>query len=339
VEIKNMRQQARDFCIHYFFISFNQDFSNVKKRGTNCTKAAMDDSLSVTNEAPPCKKICACSKSIKPDVKITVGGVEFWEYSQSLCRWSDYFDTALNNGMKESTSKEFNFPDKDPKEWEWLVEFSSSLTGAELTMDNIDAALSWFDLLCSRRGLDRCDCFFLFKIIPTREAPKLQQNSLASLSIEQGEIQKKGFGYLLDALDTSIEYKLPRTNAHCVKRIKKILRCRLESSRCLTEESLSRLVRLCTKDETCLDRLWSAFTLHLSESSLRVDRALLVQSGLLSELVWLNIQARASIHVGSRAWNEWIDALEKELSRRQNFKEYEIARLNKVLRCFDLKYS
>ena len=108
------------------------------------------------NDVSSFKRTCVRS-SMDPDVVVVVGGVEFNEYSQSLCAWSDYFDAALRCGMKEAHSKRFEFPDRDPKEWEMILALAAPFSECKLTDDNVHIALSWFDELCSRSGLKACD--------------------------------------------------------------------------------------------------------------------------------------------------------------------------------------
>ena len=90
---------------------------------------------------------CLSCKAMEPDVVIVVGCVEFREYSPSLCCRSGFFDAALGNGMKESTTKEFHFPAKCPEEWQLVVSLASRFSKDKLAADNVQTVLPWFDEL------------------------------------------------------------------------------------------------------------------------------------------------------------------------------------------------
>ena len=96
-------------------------------------------------------------KIMEPDVVVIVGGKEFKEYSNYLCSISEYFDAAFRSGMKESQEMKFEFPDKNPDEWEFIMSLSTPLASTEIDEDNLDVALTWFDELCSTKGLATCD--------------------------------------------------------------------------------------------------------------------------------------------------------------------------------------
>ncbi|CAB9499654.1 expressed unknown protein [Seminavis robusta] len=92
-----------------------------------------------------------------PDVVVIVGDTEFEEYSHNLRCWSGYFDGAFRSGMKESESKRFEFPDKDPKEWELIRSLFVPLSKAKVTQENYPILHPWFEMLCCKSGLDDCD--------------------------------------------------------------------------------------------------------------------------------------------------------------------------------------
>ena len=50
-------------------------------------------------------------------VVLIIGNTEFRESSHFLCYWSEYFAAAFRSGMKEATTKRFEFPHRKPKEW------------------------------------------------------------------------------------------------------------------------------------------------------------------------------------------------------------------------------
>ena len=97
--------------------------------------------------------------SIEPDTVVVVGGVEFKEYSQHLSMWSDYFNRGLKSGMQEAATKRFEFPHRDPKEWEMITTFVTPFARNTVTFRNVFILVSWFDELCSAKGMSICDEF------------------------------------------------------------------------------------------------------------------------------------------------------------------------------------
>ena len=84
----------------------------------------------------------------EPDVVVVVGGQEFKHYSHFLCSASDYFDAALNLGMKEGQEKRVTLSgDWDREEWKQVVSkfFEpapvDSSHAAMVTKDNIEMLL------------------------------------------------------------------------------------------------------------------------------------------------------------------------------------------------------
>ena len=98
-------------------------------------------------------------RSVESDTTVIVGGVEFNEYSQHLSAWSDYFDKALSSGMKEATSKRFEFAHRSPKEWETIKSMLTPFATYTVGFENVSFLVSWFDELCSPKGLSICDLF------------------------------------------------------------------------------------------------------------------------------------------------------------------------------------
>jgi len=78
----------------------------------------------------------------EPDVTVVVEGKEFHHYSHILCFSSEYFDAALTS--KEAHEFRFDFPDKDPDEWELFVSFLEPCTTARITEDNVEKLIPWF---------------------------------------------------------------------------------------------------------------------------------------------------------------------------------------------------
>jgi len=91
------------------------------------------------------------------DMVVVVGKENFRESSRWLRCTSGYFDAAFRSGMKEAQEMRFEFPDKDPKEWELIRELLCPFPKIKIMEENIETVLSWFDFLSVERGLDECD--------------------------------------------------------------------------------------------------------------------------------------------------------------------------------------
>jgi len=97
------------------------------------------------------------AKRTKPDVVIKVGGQTFHHYSQVLSIASDFFDVALNSGMKESHTKCFEFTDKDPEEWKLFSSFLEPFSEAKINKENVEILIPWFHEFGVPVLLAKCD--------------------------------------------------------------------------------------------------------------------------------------------------------------------------------------
>lgn len=100
-----------------------------------------------------------------PDVTVIVGGEEFHHYRQVLCLASEYFDVALNSGMKESDSMTFKFPDKCPQQWLMFAAFLEprsirSLCSPQLNSSNVETLIPWFHEFGVSSMLQECDMLY-----------------------------------------------------------------------------------------------------------------------------------------------------------------------------------
>jgi hypothetical protein len=79
-----------------------------------------------------------------PDATVVVCGKEFREHSNFLC----YFRGAIRSGVKESETLIFNFPDKDPAEWELFMSCMRPGSQICLLTENVEAIVMWSAELC-----------------------------------------------------------------------------------------------------------------------------------------------------------------------------------------------
>lgn len=198
------------------------------------------------------------------DVVIVVGGVEFHEHSWFLCSWSEYFETALHSGMKETTSKRFEFPERDPKEWELVVELAAPYSEATLTKENVHQLLSWFDQLCCASGLKACD------------------NFLAK------EFNKGVIGTVFSDLEAAFQYNLNSYKNVCIQGLCHTLE-KFPSAIC--KDTILRMCSLMKDHELCRERLWGPMMKHLPDSISEQKRKVLFDNDLLSEMLHLAIHS------------------------------------------------
>jgi len=104
------------------------------------------------------------------DATVVVGGKEFQEDSHQLIYLCGYFRGAIRSGMEESKSLQFNFPDKDPAEWELFKAafepFSSVVANKNVvTKENVVTVLRWCNELCVTADCSRLEATFWSKIM------------------------------------------------------------------------------------------------------------------------------------------------------------------------------
>jgi hypothetical protein len=92
-------------------------------------------------------------KSCEPDLKITVGGavdgsdaIEYWYHASIMANHSNYIDTMLASGMKESNTYEVSFPDIAPATWESMMKFLDKPLAIRLmTVQDVMEVAPWYD--------------------------------------------------------------------------------------------------------------------------------------------------------------------------------------------------
>ena len=158
---------------------------------------------------PPRRKTCIRS-SEDPDVRIVVGGVEYQEYSQALRCWSEYFDRALSSGMRESSSKRFEFPHRDPKEWELIVDMMKPMSKKRVSKANLSVVASWFGELGCVSGLKVCDDLLCGRLRGYGYRKVITWFRKKGYVRVQRQL-KQDKDIVLDVLELSLEYNLTKS--------------------------------------------------------------------------------------------------------------------------------
>lgn len=225
------------------------------------------------------KRTCRPS-SVETDVVVVVGGVQFYEHSSFLCSWSTYFETALHSGMKESTTKCFEFPDRDPSEWELVLELSAPYSKANLTKETVHAvALSWFDELCCESGLEACDNLLVEELRELLAASRQETHTVESLKMY---LDKSIF----PAMETAFRYNLITYKTVAIEALFDVLMRQADK---LGKDHLSKICDFMKDHEVCRKQLWAIMTSHLPNSISVQQKKVLLDNDLLSEMVHLAI--------------------------------------------------
>ncbi|CAB9507288.1 expressed unknown protein [Seminavis robusta] len=232
------------------------------------SESESDSDSESAREEPPHKKVKTCILTkLEPDVTILVGHEEYQEYSQALCSWSDYFEKALTSGMRESESKRFEFPDRDPKEWEMIVAMMKPMTKVKVTDESVFKALSWFAELCSPQGLQESDSILLSLLEPS------------SVS----------HNFVLDILEASLNFCLPKSMAKSFAKVKMIM---ANNGAIMVEKAwVERFISVAQGHQNCLDAMWDTLGELVPATLSGQQRTSLLENGLLTEFVFTKMEA------------------------------------------------
>lgn len=216
------------------------------------------------------------------DVTVVVGSRVFSEHSKHLCCWSGYFEAAFRSGMLESQHRKFEFPDRDPKEWEWIVhELLVPFSKARITLDNLETALGWFDFLCVWRGLEECD--------------RVLTEAVLELELDTA----RGLTKMLEYLSIALQYNLQQAKSQYFQLVRAVLN---RDPVYLTKEHLDAVALLILgHDDDCRKELWDLLEKYLpSPISDKTQQDCLLHTGALQSLVLSELenkrQAKEILH-------------------------------------------
>lgn len=221
------------------------------------------------------KKTCIRSKE-EPDVTIVVGGQIFQEYSAAIRCWSNYFDTALSSGMQETESKHFEFLDRDPREWEWVVSVMAPLSKEKVSAGNLGVALSWFDELCSPLGMKECD-----RVLCTEQS-----------GVCGDPYSKKEVIDLMEALGTAVQFGLHHSKYKCFEILKALLKTQPEI---LTESNLQEILILVRDHQDCRKEIFPSLKNILPAAMSSEQHSLLLENGILHHYLYSEIGRRSQL--------------------------------------------
>ena len=216
--------------------------------------------------------------SADPDVTIIVGDKTYHEYGQSLRCWSSYFDRALASGMKEQKTSQFEFPDRDPKQWEWIISLMAPMAKERISMETISVAVDWFDILCSDLGLEACD------------------EVLVEYVNGDDYISPKKLGRAMAHIGTTVKVNLPKTKAACFSVIREYL---VDHAIYFTKSYLETITALIKDDVDCRDQLLGPLKTHLPSSMSEQQVDFLIAGDMLHEFINLQLEHLKTKEAGS----------------------------------------
>ena len=216
--------------------------------------------------------------SIPPDVTLVIGGKEFKEYSHSLRSWSGQ-SRGLSSNMQEQTTYRFEFPDRCPDEWQWLVSLMAPMAKEKVAKENILVALDWYDFLCSDIGLAECDKIMYHKVLPK---VGVQQGASAQIfKVDSGMLSA-----VLKFVPDCVKYNLKGSKSRCFA----VLCQALTSHENLFSKDMLATVAATVKEEKdCRELLWLSLRKHIPYSISDAQIEILLQNDILHEVMYVEI--------------------------------------------------
>jgi hypothetical protein len=242
----------------------------------------------------------------EPDLKVVVGGKEFWHYSALLRRASEYFDKMLSSESRESRTGIIVFSDGDPEEWvrffRYLEPRSLFTTKTfQVNEEDAKALLPWFHQFGMTNLLQECDERL------SSSSPKFSDDDLNDV-----EHQRSTMMEILKWADTATIYDLSETLDAMMKELEKAVNSFPEM---ITTEILEAM-RLFWST-TAGTELWEAVKAILPDDvKSSHDDATLQANEMLIELLAQSCKVPAQIRtLKSEAFNAIVNLMKKYRSR------------------------
>ena len=179
------------------------------------------------------------------DVVVSVGGREFEECSHFLRLWSGYFEDEWKNDPEVTR---FDFPDKNPIEWELLKSVLYPFSNEKIDQDNYHVLLPWFAELRCEAGLVETDDVILSKIVE----PLLAKDKAERTPVDVNRI--------VTVLEHCVAWNRTNPRDRCILFLRQVLK---DLSQPFEGQDILRIVILLTKDEACQKVLWKLVKSYL----------------------------------------------------------------------------
>ena len=202
------------FCDLYLasrFFTFAVMSSEEEERSDHSpeSESSSDEGEDAEESSPTSKKI----RFLDPDVTVIVGSEgnakTYKAYGAILAFNSEYFDTMLSSGLKESSEMKIEFPEDDPKEWELLYPFLDPETARDQAIGADDARklAPWFHKLMMTNRLKECD-----DVLKKELPPNSDRRWWGS---RKGKYRKEKLDKILPLYCLSCKYGLEKTKECC----------------------------------------------------------------------------------------------------------------------------
>ena len=252
----------------YFYIDANSFGESLLTYQITFTMACASDEKSF-NGTDETTTATFLRSSLDPDVTIIVGDKTYHEYGQSLRCWSSYFDRALASGMKEQKTSQFEFSDRDPKQWEWIVSLMAPMTKERISVETVSVAVDWFDFLCSDLGLEACG--------------KVLEEYVNC----DDYISPEKLGRAMAHVGTAVKINLPKAKAACFSVIRE---CLVDHAIYFIKSHLETITALIKDDVDCRDQLLGPLKTHLPSSMSEEQVDFLIAGDMLHEIINLQLE-------------------------------------------------
>jgi hypothetical protein len=197
------------------------------------------------------------------DVVVTVGSTRFEECSSFLRCWSGYFEDELS---RDPEMTQFEFPNKDPKEWELLKSVFNPFSTDSISKDNYPVLLPWLSKLRYEAGLLETDNVILTEIVEPLIAKEESQRSPEMVND------------IVTVLEHCIAWNRDIPRDRCIIFLQQVLD---DPSQPFSGNAIRRIVRLLNKDAACQLSLWQMVRYYMpadlaENTSFPKDRVILM---------------------------------------------------------------
>ena len=220
----------------------------------------------------------------EPDVLVVVGDQEFRHHRQILCRASEYFDAALNSGMREAETMRIEFPDEDPREWELFASFMEPFSQAKVTRSNVQKLTPWFHKFGITSMLHVCDQIYADM---TFQPFRRRHWHLALSDVEN---VRNTLHDLLNAYAFSAMYDLSITKEKTSRALRRQI---TRSPNLFDVECITLLLATLEKDEN-RNKLWDSLKEYIPSELQLEDPQDLISNRLFPHLLHSSMQHRNS---------------------------------------------
>lgn len=230
-------------------------------------------------------------------VVLNVGGREFIENEHLLGCGSLYFELGLQE-QETNSPKSFDFPNKDPREWEFVRQLLIPFATEKITLRNSRMVLPWLEDLGISRGLTACDQLYLEEVFAGSLC--LLDSKLLNAPSAMPMLQDK-LTTVLESLEVCLQYNLMLSKNSFFSLVKKVIQ---DHPELLTIVHCSTIGAMVTFSHEGQRELWDSISVYLPEDVKVIDQAM-ASKAVFGKVVYAGIQAHLAIS-SLNAWEKLI---------------------------------